>query len=103
MLEEVCLMAEFFPIMNSVLLNVQFVITEVPEKRLALHIFYQSKVRRVLSIWRPIRPSELGRVNDLAFNTPANNRIQIVHYLQAELKKNLVSVCPSVPATGFIV
>jgi hypothetical protein len=32
---------------------------------------------------------ELGRVNDLAFNTPANNRIQIVYYLQAELKRML--------------
>jgi hypothetical protein len=25
----------------------------------------------------------------LAFNTPANSRIQIVHYLQAELKRIL--------------
>lgn len=32
---------------------------------------------------------ELGRVNDLAFNAPASNRIQIVHYLQAELKRIL--------------
>ena len=32
---------------------------------------------------------ELGRVNDLAFNTPANNMIQIVHYLQADIKRLL--------------
>jgi hypothetical protein len=29
---------------------------------------------------------ELGRVNDLAFNTPANRSIQSVHYSQAELE-----------------
>jgi hypothetical protein len=36
--------------MNSGLLNVHFVVTEVLEKRLAIHIFYKGKERRVMSV-----------------------------------------------------
>jgi len=63
--------------MNSRPLNVHFVIIEVPEKRLAVHIFLSGQGSSCHISVAADKTLELGPVNDLAFNTPVNNRIHI--------------------------
>ena len=90
MLEEVCLIAEFLPDheLRTTECSLRYRRGSGKAPGRSSFFFFLSEQGASCHVnMAPDKTLELGRVNDLAFNTPANNRIQTVLIIYRQSSK----------------